>query len=68
MGIGVNFKVMNMLGEPFVTPKGGVQAYATLRMCFGPFCAELRLTGSIMAMKFPTTAEVSFSKFPLEVG
>ena len=57
-----------MLAEPFVTPKGGLHVYGSLRICFGPLCAEIRLTGFIMTMSFPTKAEVAFSKFPLEVG
>ena len=65
---GVGLRVMNMVAEASVVPKGGVMVYGGLSFCLGPFCAELHLEGYIMNVKFPTTAEVMFSKFPLDVG
>ena len=59
---------MNMIAEASISPKGSVNAYGGVGICFGPLCAELRLNGYIMDVTFPTVAEVEFSKFPLDVG
>lgn len=65
---GVGLRVMNMVAEATLLPYAGVHLYGGLGICFGPFCAELHLTGYILNLKIPTTAEVEFSKFPLDVG
>ena len=65
---GVGLRIMSMVAEASVVPYAGVHAYGGLGICFGPFCAELHLTGYIMNLKMPTSAEIGFSRFPLTVG
>ena len=57
-----------MVATASVIPKGGLSAFGGVGLCLGPLCIELQLTGQILNVQFPTTAEVGFSKFPLDVG
>ena len=57
-----------MVATASVIPKGGLTAFGSAGLCLGPLCIELNLVGQIMNVQFPTTAEVGFSKFPLDVG
>ena len=57
-----------MVASASVIPSGGLTAFGSAGLCLGPLCIELNLVGQIMNVQFPTTAEVGFSKFPLDVG
>ncbi|XP_063408925.1 uncharacterized protein LOC134692405 [Mytilus trossulus] len=69
---GVKFRaglnILEMKGIAEVVPYAGITAYAEIGLGFGPLFGKLRVEGQIMDMKFPTRAEVTFSKFPLDVG
>lgn len=62
----VGAKIMEMKGYVKVEPYGGVSAYGELGIGFLLY-GKLKLVGQIMDTGFPTTAEVTFSKFPLDV-
>ncbi|VDI67222.1 Hypothetical predicted protein [Mytilus galloprovincialis] len=76
VGIGLYFgikfraglNILEMKGIAEVVPYAGVMAYAEVGLGIGPLFGKLRVEGQIMDMKFPTRAEVTFSKFPLDVG
>lgn len=62
-----NVKVMDMTGIVKVDPYGSVVVKGQLSV--GNFLnGTLKLEGSMIEVGFPSTAELSFSKFPLEVG
>ncbi|VDI29648.1 Hypothetical predicted protein [Mytilus galloprovincialis] len=60
-------KVLEMKAICGVEPYGGVMVYGELGIGFLLY-GKLRLEGKIMDLRFPTTAEISFNKFPLDVG
>ena len=64
----VGVKVLAMKAFAGATPYGGAHAWGSISLCFGPLCGSLRLDGYVMELRFPTTAEVAFNKFPLDVG
>jgi len=64
----VGAKVLDMKAFAGITPYGGIHAWGSLGVCFGPLCGSLRLEGYIMDLRFPSTAEIGFKKFPLDVG
>lgn len=51
-----------------VQPFGALTAYGEAGIGIGPLKAKLRLEGSILNVRFPTRAELHFSKFPLAVS
>ena len=62
----VNARIMGMTASSSVTPYGGVTVFGKLElgnMLYG----ELLLEGSMCDMRFPSTTELAFSKFPLDV-
>ena len=62
----VGAKVMDMKGTAGCEPYGGVAVWGELgigALLYG----KLRLEGRIMDLGFPTTAEIKFKKFPLDV-
>jgi hypothetical protein len=62
-----NVKVMDMTGFAKVDPYGTVVVSGQLKV--GSFLhGTLKLEGSMIEVGFPSKAELSFSKFPLEVG
>lgn len=50
-----------------VVPYGGLTTYAEVGVGFIIY-GKLRLEGDLMDLKFPTAAEIGFSKFPLDVA
>ncbi|XP_066300154.1 uncharacterized protein [Branchiostoma lanceolatum] len=58
---------MNMNVQGGITPYLGVQVYGELGVG-ALLYAKLRLEGDIMETRFPITAEIRFSKFPMDVG
>ena len=63
----VGAKVLEMKGNVGVEPYAGVTVYGELGIGFLLY-GKLRLEGRIMDLRFPTTAEILFNKFPLDVG
>ena len=63
----IGAKVLEMKAICGVEPYGGVTVYGELGIGFALY-GKLRLEGRIMDLRFPTTAEISFNKFPLDVG
>ena len=49
-----------------LTPYAGLTCYGSVSVGFLLY-AELKLEGDIMDLRFPTMAEIAFSKFPLDV-
>ncbi|VDI54125.1 Hypothetical predicted protein [Mytilus galloprovincialis] len=68
MAFEVGVKVLGMTGFATVVPFAGAKAYGSVGICFWVLCGKLQLDGYIMDTRFPSTAEISFSKFPLDVG
>lgn len=62
-----NVKVMEMTGNAKVDPYGSVMVSGQLSVG-NFFHGSLKLEGSMIDVHFPSTAELSFNKFPLEVG
>ncbi|VDH98959.1 Hypothetical predicted protein [Mytilus galloprovincialis] len=60
-------KVLEMKAQCIVEPYAGVTVYGELGIGFLLY-GKLRLEGRIMDLRFPTTAEITFNKFPLDVG
>ncbi|XP_052081925.1 uncharacterized protein LOC127719726 isoform X2 [Mytilus californianus] len=63
----IGAKVFEMKAFCGVEPYGGVTVYGELGIGFLLY-GKLRLEGRIMDLRFPTTAEITFNKFPLDVG
>ena len=57
---------MEMKAVVTVEPYGGLMVWGELGIGFALY-GKLRLEGMIMDTGFPTTAEVTFNKFPLDV-
>ncbi|XP_072033446.1 LOW QUALITY PROTEIN: uncharacterized protein [Amphiura filiformis] len=68
MDITVGVGIITMTAEGTVTPKAGAFLKAGARVCIAILCGELELNAAILNVQFPTTAEIGFSKFPLDVG
>ncbi|KAK3612527.1 hypothetical protein CHS0354_024500 [Potamilus streckersoni] len=68
---GVDFTLtahlMSMKGEANVVPYGGLKAWGEIGVGFLLY-GKLQLIGHIMDTRFPTIADIIFSKFPLNVG
>lgn len=62
----VGAKVMDMKAYAGCEPYGGVSVWGELGIGLLLY-GKLRLEGNIMDMGFPTTAEIEFKKFPLDV-
>ncbi|KAL5015119.1 hypothetical protein ScPMuIL_009389 [Solemya velum] len=67
MDFTVGAKVLNMQGNAGVVPYGGLTCYGELGVG-AVLYGKLRLEGKILDLRFPTVAEITFSKFPLDVG
>lgn len=63
----IGARIMDMTAYAQITPYGGVQVYAEFGIGFLLY-GKLRVEGRIMDLRFPTKAEIGFSKFPLDVG
>ncbi|XP_019614832.1 PREDICTED: uncharacterized protein LOC109462715, partial [Branchiostoma belcheri] len=59
---------LTMKAEGTATPQIGAMVSGELNVNLFLFKAGLKLTGYLLTTKFPTKAEVGFSKFPLDVG
>ena len=62
----VGVKIMEMKGIVQVEPYGGLMVWGELGIGAALY-GKLRLEGFIMDIGFPTKAEVTFNKFPLDV-
>ncbi|KAK3101936.1 hypothetical protein FSP39_007496 [Pinctada imbricata] len=62
----VTAKILEMKAIVEVTPYGGLTVYGELGIGFLLY-GKLRLEGQIMDLRFPTTAEITFNQFPLDV-
>lgn len=62
----VGAKILGMKGYVKLEPYGGVSVYGELGIGFLLY-GKLRLTGQILDVGFPSTAEIAFNKFPLDV-
>lgn len=62
----VGAKILEMKGYVKIEPYGGVTAHGELGIGFLLY-GKLKLVGQILDTGFPTTAEITFSKFPLDV-
>ena len=63
----VGAKLMSMKGYATIIPYGGVEVWGELGIGFLLY-GKLRIEGRIMDLRFPTTAEIAFNKFPLDMG
>lgn len=68
MGFEVGIKILGMKGFASIIPFGGAKAYGSISICFWILCGRLQLDGYIMNTRFPSTAEIAFFKFPIDVG
>lgn len=62
----VGAKIMEMKGFVEVEPYGGLVVWGELGIGFALY-GKLRLVGYILDTGFPITAEVAFTKFPIDV-
>ncbi|KAL5014713.1 hypothetical protein ScPMuIL_008983 [Solemya velum] len=63
----VGVRILSRQGLAGIVPYGGLRCYGELgvgAILYG----KLRLEGQILDLRFPTLAEITFSKFPLDVG
>ncbi|KAL3873866.1 hypothetical protein ACJMK2_036950, partial [Sinanodonta woodiana] len=67
MDITLALKLLSMKAQAVLTPYGGAMVYGEVGVGFILY-AKLQLVGYIMDLRFPNTAEIGFSKFPLDVG
>ena len=63
----VEAKLLEMNASAGITPYGGIYAWGSMEIFLGTLYGTLRLEGYIMDLRFPSTAEIGFSKFPLDV-
>lgn len=63
----VGAKIMEMKAIVEVEPYGGVIVWGELGVGYAALYGKLRLVGHVMDSGFPTTAEITFNKFPLDV-
>ncbi|XP_038050728.1 uncharacterized protein LOC119723897 [Patiria miniata] len=68
MEIPMSVYFVSMHATGGVILSAGAYATAGVRICLGPMCGEMELTAEMLRTTFPTTAEIFFSKFPLDVG
>ncbi|XP_078658229.1 uncharacterized protein LOC144903712 [Branchiostoma floridae x Branchiostoma belcheri] len=61
-------KLLSMKAAVRVTPTVGAQVWGSLGIWLGLFEGKLQMRGYIMTTSFPCTAELQFTKFPLDVG
>lgn len=64
----LKFCLLSMKAIAVLTPWLGVDVYGILEVYLGVFFAGIRIDGRLMQTKFPCTATVAFTKFPLDVG
>lgn len=67
LDLGWEGKLIAQTAGATVTPYGGLTCYGEVGIGFILY-GKLRLEGTIMDLKFPTRAEIGFSKFPLDVA
>ena len=63
----VGAKLLEMKAFVGITPYGGIYAWGSMEIFLGNLYGRLKLEGYIMDLRFPSTAEIGFSKFPLDV-
>lgn len=63
----VGAKIMEMKVTVNVEPYGGLMAWGELGVGVVALFGKLKLVGFVMDAGFPTKAEVTFDKFPLDV-
>ena len=65
--VGVGLRVMSMVADANITPYAGIRVWGGASIGFVLY-AEVRLTGYILDTRFPTYAELDFSRFPINLG
>ncbi|XP_066298079.1 uncharacterized protein [Branchiostoma lanceolatum] len=68
MVFSTDVRLLSMQADVSVTPSVGAQVWGSLGVWLGLFEGRLQLRGYIMTTSFPCTAELQFTKFPLDVG
>ncbi|XP_070572594.1 uncharacterized protein [Ptychodera flava] len=68
MQYGTDICLLQMKAALIVRPQIGAQVYGYLGIWLFLLFGELRLTGYLLTVNFPTKAEVQFDHFPLDVG
>ena len=64
----LGLKLLSMKAYGTVIPKVGGGVHGTVGLCITVFCGSLRLYGNLINLRFPTTAEIAFPKFPLDIS
>lgn len=64
----VGVKIFSMTVFTEVEPYAGLTVKGSVNLCILTLCGSLRLEGMIMDLRFPTGAEITFNKFPIDVG
>ncbi|XP_053400990.1 uncharacterized protein LOC123541000 [Mercenaria mercenaria] len=67
LNLGWEGKLIAKTAGATVVPYGGLTCYGEMGIGFVMY-GKLRLEGQIMDLRFPTRAEIGFSKFPLDVA
>nr|XP_006817933.1 PREDICTED: uncharacterized protein LOC100377080 [Saccoglossus kowalevskii] len=68
MTYGTNVCLLSMIAELTVRPQIGAQIYGYLGINLYVLTAELRMTGYLMTISFPTKAQIQFDHFPIDVA
>ncbi|XP_078585864.1 uncharacterized protein LOC144867675 [Branchiostoma floridae x Branchiostoma japonicum] len=68
MTFSTDVRLLSMQADVTVTPTMGCQVWGSLGIWAGLMEAKLQITGFLMTTSFPCTAELQFTKFPLDVG
>ncbi|XP_078573994.1 uncharacterized protein LOC144860567 isoform X3 [Branchiostoma floridae x Branchiostoma japonicum] len=68
MVFSTDVRLLSMEADVTVTPTVGCQVWGALGIWLGLFEGRLEIRGFIMTTSFPCTAELQFTKFPLDVG
>jgi hypothetical protein len=66
LNLGWEGKLIAMTAGATVVPYGGLTCWGEVGVGYLLY-AKLRLEGDIVDLRFPTYAEIGFSKFPLDV-
>lgn len=64
----VGAKIFSMTLFTEIEPYAGLKVHGAIGLCIFIVCGKLQLEGMIMELRFPCGAELSFNKFPIDVG
>lgn len=67
MKFSVDASLSEMTATSGIQPFGGAVVSGELQVGYA-MSAVLKLEGQILELKFPTVAEITYNKFPLDVG